>query len=75
MGEVSYIILIVLIMSRLVCLSKLRFGKFVSFEVSKGTVVINFLSTPPLDHVEAITVPLKPPAAGSLSSRFLDLEN
>ena len=33
MGGVRYIILIVLIMSRLVCLSELRFGKFVSFEV------------------------------------------
>ena len=33
MGEVHYIILIVLIMSTLVGLSELRFGKFVSFEV------------------------------------------
>ena len=32
-GGVCYIILIVLIMPRLVCLSELRFGKFMSFEV------------------------------------------
>ena len=33
MGEACYIILIVLIISRLVSLSLLRFGKFVSFEL------------------------------------------
>ena len=32
----------------------------------KGTLLVCFLSTPPLDHVEAITVPLKHPGTGSL---------
>ena len=32
----------------------------------KGTLLVCFLSTLPLDHVEAITAPLKHPGTGSL---------
>ena len=32
----------------------------------KGTLLISFLNTPPLDHVEVITAPLKHPGTGSV---------
>ena len=42
MGRVRHIILIVSVMSRLICLSDLRFGKFVSFKIWLSELAIRY---------------------------------